>query len=211
MSNHSISAIKNAEFEYEHVSKPLANLLGFKKPTDAIGLTDRDLNCKAAENCAWFQAHDRLVIDNAAHLSLLGFNQYADGWHLLLSQKSQPHIPDAQKKIIINTFDITNISMLNMGVLLNDIFSKKILNREPFSFQIDSKYADINLSQQESLCLFYFFHGYAVKLIARELSISPSTVETYLNRIKYKLGCSNRSQIIEKMHHLNLMKSIILQ
>lgn len=211
LSANQITATKNSDLEYEYASKALANLVGFKQDTDLIGLTDADLNCKAADSFAWFQNHDKLVSKSGAHLSLLSFNQYADGWHLLFTQKFPPLCQsNTEERIIITTCDITNLSLINMGVLMNDVFSKKIINREAFSFQIDSSYASIDISKQESQCLFYFFHGYTIKLIAKELKISPATVETYLNRIKHKLGCTKRSQIIEKMHHLNWGRTLIM-
>ena len=37
-----------------------------------------------------------------------------------------------------------------------------------------------------------------MRIIATILQLSPRTVETYVEQIKYKMGCSNKAEIIEQ-------------
>lgn len=53
------------------------------------------------------------------------------------------------------------------------------------------------LSKQEYATIKQLAHGKTAKEIARELSISVRTVQTYVERIKYKLSCFNKNQLAE--------------
>ncbi len=52
------------------------------------------------------------------------------------------------------------------------------------------------LSEQEKICLKFLSDGMTIKQIAKRLSLSPKTVETYIERAKIKMNCHNRIQLI---------------
>lgn len=54
------------------------------------------------------------------------------------------------------------------------------------------------LSKREKECLFWLIHGKTGKEIAEKLSLSPRTVESYLEHCKNKLGCYTKSELFEK-------------
>lgn len=62
----------------------------------------------------------------------------------------------------------------------------------------NEKYNHYHLTKHESFCLFYLVRGNTAKLIAKKMNISFRTVETYLENIKIKLNCKNKSELIEK-------------
>ena len=53
------------------------------------------------------------------------------------------------------------------------------------------------LSNRERECLGHLARGYTIKIIAEVLSLSPRTVEYYLNGAKKKLKRRARKQLIE--------------
>jgi DNA-binding CsgD family transcriptional regulator len=57
----------------------------------------------------------------------------------------------------------------------------------------------ILLTRQESACLFYLSQGYSAKIIARYLTISPRTVEIYIDHLKKKLDCRTSLEVISKL------------
>lgn len=61
----------------------------------------------------------------------------------------------------------------------------------------------ISLSPREWLCWQTLAYGPTVKEIAARLGLSPRTVETYYNRLKFKLGVNSRSELISLFHALN--------
>ncbi|MFF8035278.1 MULTISPECIES: response regulator transcription factor [unclassified Streptomyces] len=52
------------------------------------------------------------------------------------------------------------------------------------------------LSDRERQVLTYLAEGYTYLSIARRLSLSPHTVDTYLRRIRGKTGVSNRAHLM---------------
>lgn len=62
-------------------------------------------------------------------------------------------------------------------------------------FHID----DIYFSKQEIKCLRLLISGKTIKLIGQQLSLSPRTVEFYLDNIKRKLNVKTKSELIEKV------------
>jgi DNA-binding CsgD family transcriptional regulator len=57
------------------------------------------------------------------------------------------------------------------------------------------------LTAREQECLEYTVKGFTAKEIAKKLSISPRTVEEYINQVKFKLGVSTKQQLIQKVLH----------
>ena len=56
---------------------------------------------------------------------------------------------------------------------------------------------NINLTPREEEILFYLIRGKTARGIAAILGLSMRTIETYLQHIKNKLGCQNKSELIE--------------
>jgi DNA-binding CsgD family transcriptional regulator len=54
------------------------------------------------------------------------------------------------------------------------------------------------LSRREIDCLYYLTKGMTIKEIARNISLSPRTVEHYLESAKLKLNCRTRAELINK-------------
>lgn len=57
------------------------------------------------------------------------------------------------------------------------------------------------LTAREQECLEYTVKGFTAKEIAKKLSISPRTVEEYINQVKFKLAVSTKQQMIQKVLH----------
>lgn len=64
---------------------------------------------------------------------------------------------------------------------------------------LGSRYADIHLTLREAHTSLFLMLGYTSKEIARELGLSPRTVEFYLSCIKSKLNLTRKSAIIRTL------------
>ncbi|HEY8659547.1 MAG TPA: LuxR C-terminal-related transcriptional regulator, partial [Hanamia sp.] len=53
------------------------------------------------------------------------------------------------------------------------------------------------LTKRQEDCLFYLAQGFTIKKIAHTLSLSPRTIEHYLENIKVKLNCYSRDELIQ--------------
>ncbi|MER6441348.1 helix-turn-helix transcriptional regulator [Streptomyces sp. NPDC001185] len=63
------------------------------------------------------------------------------------------------------------------------------------------------LSNREREVLSYLAEGYTYSSIARRLSLSPHTVDTYLRRIRGKTGINNRAHLM--ILALEVSKSVV--
>lgn len=60
------------------------------------------------------------------------------------------------------------------------------------------------LTLRENQCLIELIKGKTAKEIAKKLHISCRTVESHLENVKGKLGCRNKSELIEKIYQKGL-------
>jgi DNA-binding CsgD family transcriptional regulator len=77
----------------------------------------------------------------------------------------------------------------NSKDLLNNQKSLKILSNAP------------KLTNRQVECCQLLLSGKTAKEIARQLDLSPRTVEYYLTNIKLKLKCSNKVELVTKLTH----------
>lgn len=66
-----------------------------------------------------------------------------------------------------------------------------------------------SLSSREFQCLSLLSNGRTMKEIGKHLGLSPRTIESYINSIKNKLGCINKSEVIRIFEKSDL-KDLIL-
>ncbi len=60
----------------------------------------------------------------------------------------------------------------------------------------------LSLSKRELQCLSFIDKGYSAKFIARELLISPKTIENHINNIKQKTGINYRHDLVSLYREL---------
>lgn len=65
---------------------------------------------------------------------------------------------------------------------------------------LKSTKGDFSISKREAECLFHLSQGKGLKEISSILSLSPRTVESYLNNVKFKTGCSSKSVLLKNYH-----------
>jgi len=74
-------------------------------------------------------------------------------------------------------------------------------NIQRYAFKTPS--GNIYLSRREVECIFHLSSSKTIKEIASKLSLSPRTVEGYINSSKEKLGCPSRSKLLEVFSSFN--------
>lgn len=78
-------------------------------------------------------------------------------------------------------------------------FDNMLLNK----IKLTGNNGEVIISKREFDCLKLIIKSHSFKEIGKILNISPRTVETYINNLKYKLGCETRAQVIELIISLN--------
>jgi DNA-binding CsgD family transcriptional regulator len=67
---------------------------------------------------------------------------------------------------------------------------------KPF-FEITNQYGHLDLSRREVECFFFLLRGRSNNDIAKRLTLSKRTVDTYIENIKNKLNCNSRTEIFD--------------
>ena len=81
---------------------------------------------------------------------------------------------------------------------------ERIIKRYYFTYENRCMY----LTHREAGCVFYIMNGYTIKKTAKALELSPRTVEFYLKRIKEKLCCNTRIQLICLLTKFNVLDTL---
>ena len=63
---------------------------------------------------------------------------------------------------------------------------------------LNSEHSPIQLPIHQQECLFFLIRGKTIEQIAKIFNLSIHIVESYIEYIQHKLGCTNTSQIVEK-------------
>ncbi len=66
----------------------------------------------------------------------------------------------------------------------------------------------VKITLQEKVCIELLCIGYSTKAIARKLKLSPRTVEYYLKKIRSKLNCDKKLDLILLFSHAKWNKII---
>lgn len=125
---------------------------------------------------------------NAKLINLLNNIDLIKKFILYFKEQADPIIRQAIKTPIILPFLKQEMTINNFGI---DVFP-----REAFLESIDKNFR--LLSSRERQCIDLLLKGFTNKMTAKALNISPRTVESYLNEVKNKLGCTHKSQLVKK-------------
>ncbi len=139
----------------------------------------------------WFFAATRektQVIDfylNNAHILEYFILYFKEKAHSLINDKK------SEKLIItkVNPFLETPVHEKSMSTFLNNEDFKR--------FYLEGEYKDVYFSKKEFECIQHLSMGKTIKEIARLISVSPRTVEVYINNMKKKVKGQTTSKLIE--------------
>ncbi|MDQ2995227.1 MAG: helix-turn-helix transcriptional regulator [Pseudomonadota bacterium] len=196
---------KDRDLRYVLMNNFTATRVGYTSSDMSFeGVTDRDLPCKAAEIADTFRKEDELVLQSGQTVSMINYCCYKDNdWRLIWGRKSPLKNTEGE---IIGVYgrgvDVSDCGLMRTAflVFVNDEkrFGSKRDALNQTSYILKDKFDDYGLSVRESECLFHLIRGKTAKEIAAIYKISFRTVEKHLERLKYKLNCFHRSEIVDK-------------
>lgn len=181
---------KNRDGIYLGCNQNIANLANLSSSECIIGKSIHDiLEKKIAERIT--NEDETIMLNNKEKiLEEIGFDL-----------ENQPAIY-LSKKIPTHNFkgEVTGL----FGISINITRQKNIqliettLNK--FSnYVIEQKYKTLpTLAKRELECLYFIIRGMTAKQIGKVLNLSFRTVESYIENMKYKFNCTNRSELIGK-------------
>ena len=205
--------LKDLNSVYVAGNRATAKLFGFNKCKQLAGITDYDIKCEAANHASLFIKQDETLKKTGNNIQVLDIHTYANKEiKVLLINKSL--LKEKNGKIaLINCYcvELTNqfISSIAYKLTKDKSFeSKHNLIKESKHYYLNQKYGDLKLSKRQSQCMFYLLRGKTASMIAILLNLSTRTVESYIEEIKYKMGCNSKTQIIEKSIMLGFVEII---
>ena len=191
--------IKNKDSRYVAINETAARLVGYKKQSDILGLTDGELDCPVAALHESFRIQDQAVINGADQVNL-DIAKYADGdIHLFLSTKKK-FLDNEQQAFVL--FTMTELPILAISRIFTELNNKSADTSQLIaSYAIKDLEAEetvgYSLTARQSECLFYLLRGKTMKEIAFLLKLSQRTVEEHINNLKKIFNCYSKSQLIE--------------
>lgn len=202
---------KDKEHRFRLLNKSAAIALGFESSTISFeGVTDFDIPCKLSEFAHQFVEMDNHIMQTKAHSTLLCFGQYSGSqWKMHICTVYPLLDSDNQTfGIAGSSVDITHSSLMKAALLLFDhdaLFNKGHNFNNHFNIILKDTYEEFMLSARESECLFHYIRGDTAKEIAIKMKIAPGVVKNHLGRIKLKMGCRAKRQVVEKALHCGMV------
>lgn len=190
---------KDLKLTIQEATENIVCAAGFKSAKDICGLCDHELPYPSLLMAAEYIYQDRKVLQGKK-LTIFDILPLKDT-HVLTITTRVP-VTNNQFNIIGSSFFMNRVtSDSSMHALAKLIMRDKkklgaslILNEENILSAGDEKY---NLSKKEFEVLWLLCRGLSIKKIAAFMHRSPRTIEDYINAIKYKKACNQKSEFIE--------------
>jgi DNA-binding CsgD family transcriptional regulator len=208
--------VRDSQSRVIYSNKFTANMYGFKNEGHLIGNDPYGMRCPAVECADEFIAQDQMVIKSGKELTILDIHIYADNKSRILLTKKTPYKEERKiNGIICHCTEIYSIGLSKICSILIKSDNKYHNNNssKERSYIVGAFPKEDRLSPRELDCLFYLLRGKTMKETGKSLEISARTVETYIEQARMKLGCNNKSALIDRglaEGYLNYIPSHIL-
>lgn len=183
----------NDFLEFEEMSSVCANYLGWKDPELCYGKYDYDIPSKISELASDFKKFDLIAIAKDEELQTIELLDCPkDGLKVFLVKR----VPQGEK-IVICAIDISSkpiFSFIRSSLNYFDTLSKE----RRLCYILDDAFGGLNLSSRQEECLYYLIRGKTAGETARVLGIEEATVQQHIVRIKDKLKCHTKSDLIDR-------------
>jgi DNA-binding CsgD family transcriptional regulator len=192
---------KDRDFKMMSMSPIAFQCSGCKRYEHTIGLTDYELPWSNAANYYKVQDVDAL---NGNHYAAVENTKISTGEVLTMLTKKQ-QVKNQNGEIIgISVFCMPLYSSQDCVMSLNEICARSA----SAILTIARKSSNIVLTRREEECLFYLLQGRSMKVMGSILTVSPRTIESYIEKLKSKFGCHNKYTLIDKALSLGFGNNI---
>ena len=184
---------KDLSFRHAGCNRNLANILKLKDVNAIIGLSDEHFNPHDEKLIKFHRQNDELAISGetikALHLSTRPY----DGSYFYFVKKP---IVNQENKITGLIYHCQEFEKSGFLAKLNRIDKQKapseMLRNHYYTHAYPNPY---KLSTRELESLFLLLRGKSAKQIAEVLQLSKRTIESYVEQIKNKFGCSTKADL----------------
>jgi len=190
--------VKNIQSQAITLSSSFSEYAGYNNPIDYLGKTDYALKCRGYELAELFMKHDREIISRNENRTFL-YISYESNHELSIYYMT---------KESINSHMICNAKILSHQELGKSLFEqlKSIpshhLKKINTFYEVVNSYE--NLSPRETETYYLLLQRKSSNDIAAQLSLSPRTIQHYIENIKLKMNCTSTQELIELGMYLKL-------
>lgn len=196
---------KDKASRFLKASKETAQLFGFQKPDDLLGLSDFDIRGDAVNSAERWIKQDQLVLKTQKPITKIEISGYSDGVAVPLLLKKAPFYDDSQN--LLGVF----CECIELPLSIAHQLHQSQCHGLPLDActEIEYRFEDFGLSRKESECLYFTIRGHTAKSIADRHNRSVKTIEKHLSAIKSKMACRSKQDLIEKCIDLGLQNSVL--
>jgi len=169
----------------EHYLNPAKNLLLYQidKPNQTLGyLRDQSFRCADQTGAHYIVGVSKVIEREYWH------EQFQTNM-ITLDDKDEESVK-LFFKLLKENFGLVEVNALNIKPVSLGSLRQCIANKEKIDF-----------SKREIECLYHLCQGKTAKQTAREMSISPRTVETFIEHIRNKSTTHNKVEVVGRFSH----------
>ncbi|MGQ3891930.1 LuxR C-terminal-related transcriptional regulator [Legionella sp. CNM-4043-24] len=204
--------IKNQSYAYEYVNQNHASLFGYKKNTEMFNRKDSDF-CRDKSKVKIYTDLDDQVFDTGLP-NVVCEEVYPERNKItrLVSGTLYPIMNESAKTIaVLGVFRLAHgLWQLNIDLLVSlsaQELDSLLVKR---SYSIRAHNQDVSLSKREIQCLAGLLKGQHAGEIAGDLNLQQSTIESYLDHLKNKLGVFSKSALINTVFEQKIIQQLLL-
>lgn len=205
--------IKNSLSVYQYANPSFVDASGLKSVNELRNLNDYDL-CNDKKKNQIFREMDEYVIDTGGQLEVCSevepkyntlFRECLKGTlYPIFNKGSQPIAVMGIVNFQRSQCKLTLESAISMSPIeLSYALTKR-------SWTVTAFNREITISRRELQCLIELIKGYHAGEIAATLLLKQTTVESYIDNIKNKLGATSRSSLINTVFNQKIIQQITL-
>ena len=194
-----------------------AHLGGYKNLDSLVDTIYEEMPLEGCELSPHWREHDKIAIATQQTLKMVTYLELngSNDRCLMLGIKNPRY--NANNEIIGTCgqyFDITNSHLFSGVALLSEDLVKKVGKNEngAWVYLLEEGFANLEenlkLTERQSEVLFFMLRGKTAAEIGATLYLSKRTVETYINQLKERLDCPNKSALIECAIALGFLQKI---
>lgn len=188
-------------WENLHASKPIL-IEGKERFKIDHGITLIQRQCDSTEFFHFGTTPNNTHINNIYINNLDLFKRFA----LYFKDKAGTLIKRAETKKL-STHSAHKKHPVDDALLFNKVKTEAFINELSIqNYHLEGKLKGIILTDREFECVKQLAKGKTAKNIAQHLALSPRTIEGYINKIKIKINCQTKSEMISLLvdHGINL-------
>jgi DNA-binding CsgD family transcriptional regulator len=181
---------KNLELHYVGANRRLLNVKGVQCLEDLFSKTDEELSPESIIDNQMFREQDLRVLNGE---KILTAHEDSNANAVYILEKNPIIQNDIITGLIYYCRPWKEMEIFHLLQKLDKKFDLNIKN-----YTLDHHQNLFKLTERECECIFLMLRGKMAKEIAAFLSLSKRTVESYIENIKNKMNCRNKTEIVVK-------------